>query len=40
MSKAGVRGAGVVIVLGIQCADSAKLEQVIKPNLRGLGYGG
>lgn len=30
----------LVAELGTQFAESAKLEQVIKANLRGLGYGG
>ena len=30
----------LVAELESQCAESAKLEQAIKANLRGLGYGG
>ena len=34
------RGARLVAELHAQFAESAKLEQAIKANLRGLGYGG
>jgi hypothetical protein len=40
MSKAGLRGAGMIVVHDVQCAEPAKLEQIIQDNLRGLEYGG
>jgi type I restriction enzyme M protein len=40
MSKAEYRMPGYVGELQAQFAESSKLEQAIKANLRGLGYGG